>query len=245
MHGFMRDYFTDNEEFQVPVPKEIRDFAILAQPLSDLEKSLEEIIAVQRRMLWTCRDGTYNCRKALVIGTGPIGILMALLLRSEEFLVYITNKRDATQKENRIFEMAEIKYLNTGNDFNSIFRSGLAFDLIIEASGSSANLISDSVGILKNNGILGLFGFSSSGSARLDATDLQKLVYRSLSIVGLVNGQKPHFQKAMHRLAQWNTIWPSITKELITGTVSVNDKKSVINSLRKKEPGEIKVKVLW
>ena len=245
MHGFMREKITDGEEYLVLVPREIREVAILAQPLSDLEKSFEEIISIQKRMIWTCRDGTYNCRKALVIGTGTIGILMGLLLKSEGFMVCIANRREATEKENKIFGTAGIEYINTGNDFNSIFRSGRFFDLVIEASGSSADLVADSIKILKNNGILGIFGFSSSGSALLNATDLQKFVYKSLSVVGLINGQKPHFQKAMLRLAQWNSIWPNITREFITRKVRINDRDSVLKALASKEPGEIKVKISW
>jgi aldose 1-dehydrogenase [NAD(P)+] len=245
MHGFMREKITNIEEYLVRVPRKIRDVAILAQPLSDLEKSFEEIIGIQKRMIWTCRDGTYNCRKALVIGTGPIGILMGLLLKSEGFMVYIANRREATEKESMIFGTVGIEYINTRNDFNSLHKSGALFDLVVEASGSSANLVTDSIRMLKNNGILGIFGFSSSGSAQLDPTDLQKLVYKSLSVVGLINGQKPHFQKAMLRLAQWNSIWPGITRELITKTVDINDRDSVLKALVSKEPGEIKVKISW
>ena len=245
MHGFMREKIIDNEEYLVPVPKGIRDVAILAQPLSDLEKSLDEIISVQRRMIWTCRDGTYNCRKALIIGSGPIGILMCLLLRSNGFETYISNKREATPKEAKIFETTGIEYVNTTNGFSSIFTSGLMFDLVVEASGSAADLVTQSVKMLKNNGILGLFGFTSSGSTTLNSEDLQKLVYRSLTIVGLINGQKTHFQRAMLRLAEWNTIWPEITRELITETVSVRDENALKNVLETKKPGEIKVKIYW
>jgi len=245
MHGFMREKIIDYEEFLVPVPKEIRDLAILAQPLSDLEKSFDEIVSVQRRMIWTCTDGTYNCRKALVVGTGPIGILMGLLLRSNGLMVYMANRREPTEKESKIFQTAGIEYINTEDDFSGVLMSGLRFDLIFEASGGTADIAAKSLKILKNNGVLGIFGFSSTGHAELSSEDLQKLVYRSIAVVGLINGQKPHFQRAMLRLSEWNTIWPEIMKELITKTVNINDKVSVMKVLESKGPGEIKVKITW
>lgn len=215
MHGFMRERIIDLEEFLVPVPKEIRNVAILAQPLSDLEKSFEEILSVQRRMVWTCNDGTYNCRKALVIGTGPVGILMGLLLRSNGLKVYMSNKREPTEKESMIFQTAGIEYINTEENFDGVFRSELKFDLIFEASGGTADIAAKSLKILKNNGILGIFGFSSMGHTELSSYDLQKLVYRSIAVVGLINGQKPHFQRAMLRLSEWNTVWPEIMTRLL------------------------------
>lgn len=245
IHGFMRESIVDYEDYLVPVPENIRNVAILAQPLSDLEKSLEEIISIQRRMIWTCRDGTFNCRKALVIGTGPIGILMSLLLKSNGFATHISNKREPTQKEAKIFQTAGIQYINSINGFASSLTQAPYFDLVIEASGSSADLFTQSLKMLKNNGILGLFGFTSKGSSTLKPDDLQKLVYRSLNIVGLINGQKIHFQRAMLRLAEWNIIWPEITRELITGTVKISDRNELMEALETKRSGEIKVKILW
>ena len=70
----------------------------------------------------------------------------------------------------------------------------------------------------------------------MNSEDLQKLVYISLTIVELINGQKTHFQRAMLRLAEWNTIWLEITRELITETVSVRDENALKNVLETKKP---------
>jgi aldose 1-dehydrogenase [NAD(P)+] len=245
MHGFMKEYIYDNEQSLVLVPKELRHHAILAQPLSDLEKSLSEVFSVQKRLMWTCIDGTYNCRKALVIGTGSIGTLASLLLKSSGFSVYVANRRTASDKESKIFDSTGIKYLNAGDDLELVKQKGFTFDLIIETSGTDAELLTKSIRVLKNNGIIGLFGFSSFGTASLDYKDIQKIVYGSLAIVGLINGQKPHFERALLRLAEWNSTWPDITKLLITRTININDHDLVISALRKKETGEIKVKISW
>lgn len=245
LHGFMREFLYEKEENLILVPKGIEDVAILAQPLSDLEKSLSEILTIQGRMIWTCPEGTYICRKALIIGSGTIGILTSMLLRSNGFQVYVVNRRDATDKEARIFEGIGAHYANIGEDLEVLKTMNLSFDLIFDASGSDAELLSKSIRLVKNNGIIGLFGFPSKGTASISHKDLQTVVFKSLIVVGLINGQRPHFERAMQRLAEWKSVWPDVVKELITGTISIGDSNSVISALQMKKKGEIKVKITW
>ncbi len=244
MHGFMRQYIRDSPEYLVLVPPDIRDIAILAQPLSDLEKSLEEILSVQGRLYWKCSDGTYGCRHALVVGTGAIGILFALLLRSRGFSVTISNVRDATGLEATIFSEAGIAFFNSSLGYAGL-KPNDKFDLIVEASGSDASLIPSLLSLLKNNAVLGLFGFSRSGMANLTSIDLQNIVYKSISVVGLINGQKPHFEAAMRDLVQWKHMWPEVSRSLITREIDVNSISGMSEVMYRKMPGEIKTKIVW
>ena len=242
MHGFMSEYIYDDEKYLVKVPDDIVDIAILAQPLSDLEKSVEEIINIQKRMIWTCNDNTYDCKNALIIGTGIIGILFSLLLKTYGFNVYISNKRDPYENENKIFSTANIKYYNSADGYNDINRN---FDLIVEASGSDAGVINKTIKLLKNNGIFGLFGFIRNGTLMIDPFELQNIVYKAISIVGLINGQKRHFEIAMNHLIQWKHMYKGIEKLLITDKININDEKKIISALNKKSSGEIKTKITW
>ncbi|KAA8922168.1 glucose 1-dehydrogenase [Thermoplasma sp.] len=239
MHGFMREYIYDDPEYLVPVPSQIRDIAIMAQPLSDLEKSVAEMMDVQDRLHWRCKDATYGCRKILVIGTGTIGILFSMLLKTYGFDVSIANRRGPTDVETRIFDEIGLKFVNTSAHSNE------KYDGVIEASGSDASVIGYAIARLKNNGFLGLFGFTQSGTLSLSPVDLQSIVYRSISITGLINGQKPHFEMAMNHLTQWKTQYPFTTSHFITRSVNISDQKSVIDALENRIPGEIKTKILW
>ncbi len=242
MQGFMSEYIYDDENYLIKVPDDIKDMAILAQPLSDLEKSVEEIINIQKRMIWTCNDNTFHCRKALIIGTGTIGILFSLLLKTYGFDVTIANKRYAHENELKIFNMGNIKFYNSMNGYNF---DNNTFDLIIEASGSDADVISETIGSIKNNGIFGLFGFIRSGDLKLSSYILQNIVYKSIAIVGLINGQKPHFEMAMNHLVQWKQLYPGIENLLITNEIKIDDKDKTINALKNKSKNEIKTKILW
>jgi aldose 1-dehydrogenase [NAD(P)+] len=244
MDGFMVEYYYDDPKYLVKVPENIKDIAILAQPLSDIEKSIEEILTIQRRFVWTCDDATYNCRRAIVFGTGATGTLFALLLKTYGFEVYMANRREPLENEAAIAEEAGLIYYNyTKESIDKLKKIG--FDLVIDTTGSSASLIRDEIEILKPNGVLGLFGFPSEGNAVIPFDVFQRFIYKANVIVGLINGQKPHFQLALSHLAQWKAIWPGVTKRLITKIISVNDKKEVINALNEKEKGEIKVKIKW
>ncbi len=244
MHGFMREYIYDQPEFLVRVPEDIRNIAIMAQPLSDLEKSLEEVFAVQQRLYWKCRDGTYDCKNAVVIGSGAIGILFSLLLRSRGFNVTVVNRRSASTQELLIFREAGLQYFNSSNGFEELGEMK-KFDLAIEASGSDAGILQDILPLLGNNAALGLFGFMRSGTAGLTHEALQDVVYRSIAIVGLINGQKPHFEQAMKDLVSWKHMWPETSGSFITGTINADDIERNRDVLFRKKPGEIKTKIIW
>jgi len=244
MDGFMVEYWYDDPKYLVKVPKNLADIAIMAQPLSDLEKSVEEILNVQRRLIWTCDDGTYNCRRGIVFGTGSTGILISLLLKTVGFEVYVANRRDPLENEAKITEEAGITYYNYSKDGLDKLKA-MGFDLVVDTTGASASLIGHEIEMLKPNGILGLFGFPAEGELTLRYDVIQRFIYKSNAIVGLINGQKPHFQQALAHLAQWKSIWPTVANSLISRIVDVNDDKELMQVLNHKEKGEIKVKIRW
>jgi aldose 1-dehydrogenase [NAD(P)+] len=241
MDGFMREYWYDDPRYLVKVPPAIRDIAIMAQPLSDIEKSVEDILFVQRRLVWTCEDGTYSCRKAAVLGTGPIGILFSLLLKTYGFDVWAVNRREPKERESTIFEAADINFYNSSKGMSGLGK----VDLFIDATGSSVDIIKEGLSSLKNDGVLGLFGFPRAGQLTLDFEEVQRFQHAANLAIGLVNGQKPHFQRALVHLAAWKSMWPAVTKNLITKEIRIDEEREVLDALNQKIPGEIKVKITW
>ncbi|BDC00030.1 alcohol dehydrogenase [Saccharolobus caldissimus] len=244
--GFMREEWYDDPRYLVRIPKTLEDIGILAQPLADIEKSIEEILNIQKRVpVWSCDDGTLNCRKALIIGTGPIGILFTLVLRTTGLEVWMANRREPTEIEQTFIEETNTNYFNSSNGYDKLKESVGKFDLIIDATGADAGIIKQVIPLLGRNGVLGLFGFPISGSFSMDFNAIQDAIHANKVIVGLVNGQKPHFQQALVHLASWKTLYPKSSRLLITRTVSINDEKEVLKVLKEKEHGEIKIKIVW
>jgi len=241
--GFMREYWYDDPKYLVRIPRELEDIGILAQPLADIEKSVEEILNIQKRIpVWTCDDGTLNCRKVLIVGTGPIGILFTLLFRTYGLEVWMANRREPNQTEQTILEETKTNYFNSSNGYDNLKEK---FDVIIDTTGSNTGLINNLLPHLNRNAVLGLFGFPTSGSFSTDFKSIQEIIHANKLIVGLVNGQKPHFQQAVVHLASWKTLYPKVSKILITKTVSVNNEEEVLRVLQGKEPSEIKIRIQW
>ncbi|EDY21774.1 Alcohol dehydrogenase GroES domain protein [Chthoniobacter flavus Ellin428] len=51
-HGYMTERFVEEERFLTPVPKDLRDLAVMAEPLTIAEKGLTQAWQVQKRLTW-------------------------------------------------------------------------------------------------------------------------------------------------------------------------------------------------
>ncbi|MCH8919830.1 MAG: alcohol dehydrogenase catalytic domain-containing protein [Chloroflexi bacterium] len=51
-HGFLAEFYTESPDFLVTVPAEIAPVAVLLEPLSIVEKAIEQIKRIQSRLVW-------------------------------------------------------------------------------------------------------------------------------------------------------------------------------------------------
>jgi aldose 1-dehydrogenase [NAD(P)+] len=80
----------------------------------------------------------------------------------------------------------------------------MGFDLVVDTTGASASLIGHEVEMLKPNGILGLFGFLSEGALTLSHEVIQRFIYKSNVIVGLImSGQASSFMVGLLHCVGW------------------------------------------
>ena len=75
LHGFLTEYYTDNPEHLVPVPKGLREVGVLLEPTSIVEKGIIQAYEIQRRLR------VWQPRRAAVLGAGTIGLLATMALR--------------------------------------------------------------------------------------------------------------------------------------------------------------------
>ncbi|NMO18865.1 alcohol dehydrogenase catalytic domain-containing protein, partial [Pyxidicoccus fallax] len=66
-HGFCAEFFVEDVAYVHRVPKELRDVAVLTEPLTIAEKALREVKRVQERLPWKPEVG-----RAVVLGAGPV-----------------------------------------------------------------------------------------------------------------------------------------------------------------------------
>lgn len=128
-HGTMREEFLEDPRYLVRIPSVLRDVGVLLEPLSNVVKALNEMEAVQRRTWWSCDDSTYSCRTAVVLGSGPIGLLFSMALRNLGFEVIVANKRPPSPVEMEVVNGINASFVNTSE------HKELKPDLLVDTSG--------------------------------------------------------------------------------------------------------------
>ena len=96
-HGYMAEYVVDHERYMNVVPPDLREIAVLAEPLTIAEKALEQIFAMmQNRPPWLDPQTPSHERgrglSALVLGIGPVGLLGAMTLATAGFTTYVYSR---------------------------------------------------------------------------------------------------------------------------------------------------------
>lgn len=207
-HGFMTERVVEREKYLVPVPPDLREVAVLVEPLTIMEKALKELDAIQTRMPFPAG------KRALVLGAGPVGLLgaMAFLLRGYETTVVA--RSPATTPNAVLTRAIGARYVSSRE--TPVGRWG-DFDAIYEAAGSPAAAF-ESMGALAPNGILILTGVPGDGDfLKIDAGKvMREVVLRNQLIFGTVNAGRASFTGAIESLQQMNRRWPQALRDLIT-----------------------------
>ena len=95
-HGFMTEFVVDDQRYIVKVPKELREVAVLLEPLTVAEKAGEQARVLAQRLPGELKNDPSQLN-ALVLGAGPIGLLGAMKLANAKFntWVYSLDKADS------------------------------------------------------------------------------------------------------------------------------------------------------
>ncbi|MEM0065092.1 MAG: glucose 1-dehydrogenase [Metallosphaera sp.] len=234
-HGTMREEFLDDERYLVKVPNSLGELGVLLEPLSNVVKALNEVEYVQRRMWWRCGDSTYSCMTAAVLGSGPIGLLFSLALKTMGFNVIVANRRPPSEVESEIVEGIDAKFVNTSEKVD------IRPDLLVDTSGHPSAFI-PVLPKMKKNGALILFGTTGNESYGMTAEDVTTLVENNILIVGSVNASKSDFEAGVNFLLNWKAKYANLLEKLITKRVKVEEAPDV---LTRKLPGEIKTVIEW
>ncbi|QKQ99062.1 glucose 1-dehydrogenase [Metallosphaera tengchongensis] len=234
-HGTMREEFWDSEENLVKVAPSIGEIGVLLEPLSNVVKATRELESIQRRMLWRCEDSTYQCRTAVVLGSGPIGLLFSLTLKTMGFNVIVANRRPPSSVEEEIVKATGSIFINTSSEQLP------EMDLLVDTSGHPSAFV-PLLQKIRKNGALVLFGTTGKERAEITAEDVTRIVENNVVIMGSVNASKDDFQQGGNLLVTWKEMYGEVMSKFITRKVSVEEAPEV---LEHKVPGEIKTVIKW
>jgi glucose 1-dehydrogenase len=218
-HGFMTEVVVDREKFLVPVPRALRDVAVLVEPLTIAEKALFQAADVQKRLPYEAG------RKAVVLGAGPVGLLgaMALISRGYETFVYARSPGDTPNA--RLAASIGATYVSgSTTDFAALARRLGSIDLVYEAAGAVRPAF-ELLEHLGTNGICILTGVPAlHPPVGVDVERIMRnVVLKNQAVVGTVNAGRDSFEAAIRDLEVFLKRWPEALRGLVTGRFRLED----------------------
>ena len=236
-HGYLTEYYVEDPEYVVMVPRELKDVAVILEPLSVAEKGILQAYEIQRRLR------VWRPRKAAVIGAGTVGLLgtLGLRLRGLEVTTFARTPRPYLNSD--LIEALGARYVST-NDMSILEASKVhgPFDIIFEASGFSP-LAFESMAALGKNGVLVLAsvtGGDRTGEVPMDKINLE-FVLGNKVMVGTVNGNREYFEAGVRDLATAEAQFPGWAARLLTHPIAGLDNYRQMMDTLTEAKGAIKV----
>src|SRR6266576_7129928 len=106
-HGYLTEYYVDDVEFIVKVPKGLKHVGVLLEPATVVEKGIYQAYEIQRRLK------VWKPRKAAVMGAGTIGLLATLVLRLRGLDVTTFGRTAKPYLNSNLIEELGARYLST------------------------------------------------------------------------------------------------------------------------------------
>lgn len=230
MHGFMGEFVVDEERFMVKVPRELREVAVLVEPLTIAEKALIQIHDVQNRLPWTCPVRSkemglnHQCHRAVVLGAGPVGLLGAMALRAAGFATWVYSRETAPNAKADIVAAIGGTYVSsTTTNVKQLAEMVGNIDLVYEAVGASS-LAFEVLELLGTNGVFIFTGVPGRKAPIQIDTDLlmRNLVLRNQVLFGTVNAGRDAFEAAIRDLGVFVQRWPEAVRALFTNRLDLD-----------------------
>lgn len=243
-HGFQSEYVVDEEQYLVKVPKSFASIGFLCEPMSVVEKAIDELLNLQKQRLanWKSDEDLQN-KSALVVGLGPIGLLACFTLRAKGMKVYGLEVSSSKSLRAQILEQIGGIYIN-GNEMTpeAIANQFGPMDIILEAAGV-ADLDFHLLESLQYNGgyvLTGIPGheaiFSIPGGHLIAS-----LVLKNQLLLGSVNASRKHWDFALSSLEKIEQKWPGKLVKLVTSSSHYTQFETAFI----KKPEEIKSILEW
>ncbi len=236
-HGFLAEYYVDDPEYIVKVPRGLKEVGVLLEPTTVVEKGIGQAFEIQRRLR------VWRPRKAAVMGAGTIGLLAALALRLRGLEVTVFGRTQKPYLNSDLIEALGARYESTATVplLEGAKKYG-PFDLIFEATGFSP-IVFESMQALAKNGVLVLSsvtGGDKKVEVPADKINLE-FVLGNKVMVGTVNANREYFEAGVKDLAQAEAEYRGWLKRLLTHPVKgLENYKEMLDQLTTAK-GAIKV----
>ena len=213
-HGFMTSHIVEEQEYVCPIPSELRDIAVLTEPLTIAEKGLQQVKDVQDRLPWT----SAKKHTAVVLGAGPVGLLGAMALRIRGFETFVYSREPHDDARAQLAASMGATYVSSAEKNADQLAAQIGnIDLVYEATGVSS-VSFEVLRVLGVNGICiftGIPGLHGPTPTDIDGL-MRSLVLKNQLVLGTVNANRPAFENAIADLAQFRRQFPEAIGSLIS-----------------------------
>jgi threonine dehydrogenase-like Zn-dependent dehydrogenase len=233
-HGYMTEHYVEHEHFLNFVPANLRDIAVLVEPLTVAEKGLAQAWKTQQRLPWVAADAPPDQPgkglNAVVLGAGPIGILGAMTLVANGFHTYVYSRMKKPNPKAELVESFGATYISAEVETPEQLAARVGnIDLVYEGIGVS-QVSFDVLRVLGQNGIFVFTGIPAPGKTiSIAGNDIMRnIVLKNQAVIGTVNADRAAFQNAIRDLGVFIERWPHAIKSLITGRYSVDSYRELL-----------------
>lgn len=173
-HGYFSEFAIDSEADLLRVPAELAGVAVLVEPLSVVEKAVEQVLRAHRS----------EPRTALVVGAGPVGALAAIVLQDRGLKVTINSLEAEDHPRARFLRDAGAKYATS--------LKGSRFDVIVEACGQATAAFAALEALGPCGAMVVLGALNASGEM-----PFLQMILHNQTLLGSVNAGPEHFAAAI------------------------------------------------
>ncbi len=212
LHGYLTEYYVEDSDFVFPLPVSLQEVGVLLEPTTVAEKGINHAYEIQRRLkIW-------QPRRAAILGSGTIGLLMALAarLRGLELTVFSLPQKPYLNAD-LVEELGGVYLSSTDLSLAEASEQRGPFDLIMDATGFSP-IVWEAAEVLGKNGVLVLSSITGGDRKAEISSDRinQSFVLGNKVMVGTVNASPADFRSGVDDLIKAEALYPGWLKKLLT-----------------------------
>jgi threonine dehydrogenase-like Zn-dependent dehydrogenase len=222
LHGFGSERFRVEPSYAIKIDPELGELGILLEPASVVAKAWEHIERIGRRF------HSWEPKKLLVTGAGPIGLLAALMGIQRGYQVHVLNRAVDGPKPGLVHDLGAHYHVAPLDLIK------LDADVIIECTGAPA-VIDNVLARSAPSGIVCLAGLGGNHESIFDIGYFNRTMVLNNDVVfGSVNANRRHYEMAAASLGRADKAW---LDRLITRRVPLSKWQEALEN----RPDDIKV----